>query len=145
MNKICTSIEQSKKLMELGIDINSADMWWAERYEGRVAENGQYIVAEEPYYYSSLIKPSDINYSQDTIKDIPAWSLTALFEILPNNEVTSTTVTRGGWNIEPPKYLDIWFAEYETENHDNDFSLSAGNPVDAAFEMIVKLKEQNLI
>jgi len=28
MNKICTSIEQSKKLIELGIDINTADMCW---------------------------------------------------------------------------------------------------------------------
>lgn len=28
MNKICTSIEQSKKLIELGIDINTADMFW---------------------------------------------------------------------------------------------------------------------
>ena len=25
MNKICTSLEQSKKLIELGIDINTAD------------------------------------------------------------------------------------------------------------------------
>lgn len=28
--KICTSIEQSKKLVELGIDINTADMYWEE-------------------------------------------------------------------------------------------------------------------
>lgn len=28
MNKICTSIEQSKKLIELGIDINTADFMW---------------------------------------------------------------------------------------------------------------------
>ena len=28
MNKICTSIEQSKKLIELGIDIDTADMFW---------------------------------------------------------------------------------------------------------------------
>ena len=28
MTKICTSIEQSQKLMELGIDINTADMSW---------------------------------------------------------------------------------------------------------------------
>jgi hypothetical protein len=28
MNKICTSIEQSKKLLELGIDVNTADMYY---------------------------------------------------------------------------------------------------------------------
>ena len=27
-SKICTSIEQSKKLIKLGIDIYSADMYW---------------------------------------------------------------------------------------------------------------------
>lgn len=26
MNKICTNLEQSKKLIELGIDVNTADM-----------------------------------------------------------------------------------------------------------------------
>ena len=29
MSKICTSIEQSKKLIELGIDVNTADMYWS--------------------------------------------------------------------------------------------------------------------
>ena len=28
MNKICTSIEQSQKLIKLGIDVNTADMCW---------------------------------------------------------------------------------------------------------------------
>lgn len=27
-NKICTSLEQSQKLIELGIDVNTADMFW---------------------------------------------------------------------------------------------------------------------
>lgn len=29
MNKICTSFKQSKKLIELGIDINTADMHYS--------------------------------------------------------------------------------------------------------------------
>lgn len=28
MNKLCTSLEQSKKLIELRIDVNTADMYW---------------------------------------------------------------------------------------------------------------------
>ena len=28
MNKICTSIDQSKKLIELGLDVKTADMFW---------------------------------------------------------------------------------------------------------------------
>lgn len=29
MNKICTSIERSQKLIEMGIDINTADVYWS--------------------------------------------------------------------------------------------------------------------
>jgi hypothetical protein len=91
MNKICTTIEQSKKLIKLGIDVNTADMWWAERYKGYTTMDFQYIVDEEPYYYLSLTRPSNNNYSQDTIKDIPAWSLTALIQVLPITIVDSWT------------------------------------------------------
>jgi len=123
MNKICTSLEQSKKLLELGIDRKSSDMY---------------------YWCGSDLRIGGYK-AQDEELDIPAWSLAVLLDILPNDEVTSTTVTRGGWNIKPAKYLDIWFAEYETEKHDNDFSLSANNPIDAAFEMVVWLKENGKI
>ena len=38
MNKICTTIEQSQKLIELGVDVNTADM----RY-GYIAPLMQYL------------------------------------------------------------------------------------------------------
>ena len=123
MNKICTTIKQSKKLMELGIDRKTSDLY---------------------YWCGSNLRIGGYK-AQDEELDIPAWSLSALFEILPNDEVTSTTETRGGWDIKFEKYFDIWFAEYETEKHNNDFSLSASNPIDAAFQMVVWLKENNKI
>lgn len=124
MNKICTSLEQSQKLIELGIDVETADM----------------------YYTSEHSTPSIMTGAKsDYSSYIPAWSLAVLLDILPNDEVTTTTVTRGGWNSESAKYLDIWFADYETEKHDNDFSLSANNPIDAAFEMVCWLKENGKI
>lgn len=120
MNKICTSLEQSQKLIELRIDRNTADM----------------------YYTSEHSTPSIMTGAKsDYSSYVPAWSLAALLDILPNDEVTTTTVTRGGWNSESAKYLDIWFADYETEKHDNDFTLSEDTPLDAAFEMVVWLKE----
>lgn len=119
--KAYTDIEQSKKLAEI-LPLDTADMSY------------QHFIPD--VYIPQL-------YEQDEEDDIPAWSLSALLEILPNNEVTSTTVTRGGWDIKSAKYLDIWFAEYETEKHDNDFSLSADNPVDACYGMILKLHELN--
>lgn len=120
MNKICTSLEQSQKLIELGIDVETADM----------------------YYTSEHSTPSIMTGAKsDYSSYVPAWSLAALLDILPNDEVTTTIVTRGGWNSESAKYLDIWFADYETEKHDNDFTLSEDTPLDAAFEMVVWLKE----
>lgn len=136
MNKICTSLEQSQKLIELGIDVSTADMHYS---TWTILNEGEYILSPNQ---GETIEELQEAYGNQVI---PAWSLTALLEILPNNEVTSTTVTRGGWSSESAKYLDIWFAEYETEKHDNDFSLSADNPIDACYEMIIKLKKQNLI
>ena len=80
--KAYTDLEQSKKLAEI-LPLESADMWWAERYRGHTTKDYQFIVDDTPYYYLSLTKPSDGNYSLDTIKDIPCWSLAALLDVLP--------------------------------------------------------------
>lgn len=123
--KAYTSIEQSKKLAEI-LPLESADMWWAERYAGRVTENGQYVVAEKPYYYPSLVKPSDINYSQDTIKDIPVWSLAALLGVLPYPSLHKTFI---GWRCD----------SYDKEGQTCRLGENADNPVDTCYEMILKL------
>ena len=64
MNKICTSLEQSKKLLELGIDVNTADMyWWS-------TSKRSYIEAMDD---------GDFNEAEG---HIPAWSLSALMNLL---------------------------------------------------------------
>ena len=68
MNKICTSLEQSKKLMKLGIDVNTADMMW------------EYDSDKETYWNKPTIIPID---SYVFVDDIPAWSLTALEKLMP--------------------------------------------------------------
>lgn len=55
MNKICTSIEQSQKLIKLGIDVNTADMCW---------QNNEF----------------PIGFNDDDA--VPAWSLAALLNYL---------------------------------------------------------------
>lgn len=63
---IATSIEQSKKLIELGIDINTADMyWWHTSLR----------------YYLEAMDDGDFN---EVAGDIHAWSLSALMELIPN-------------------------------------------------------------
>ena len=137
MNKICTSVEQSKKLIELGINVNTADMFWT--YDFVVNDiNGLNVILDN-------LKPEE--------NDIPAWSLSALFKLLPifteptafsvNVSVPSVTKTDNGW----------------LSKYDGDFTLNmnngkdteapveflADNSIDAAFELVCWLKETNRI
>lgn len=112
MNKICTDINQSKKLIELGIDINTADMLWT--YDFIVNDiNGLNVISEQ-------LKPEE--------KDIPAWSLTALMELIPPGNILLRDALNG-------KYKCI-------NTIDSDYG---DNPVDVAFEMVVWLKQNGKI
>ena len=64
---VCTSIEQSNRLIELGINPKTADMGWFKAYSLR----------EEIY------KPYIIGYKLENHQsDIPAWSIYKLIEII---------------------------------------------------------------
>lgn len=136
--KAYTDIEQSKKLAEI-LPLESADLWWAERYAGRM-ENWEYIVEEKPTYYLSLTKPSDNNYSQDTIKDIPCWSLAALLSVLPSvikrngKRMFLTLEKAGAYNLyykSPDRLDELWETKEE--------------PIDACVELIIDLHELKLL
>lgn len=141
--KSYTDLEQSKKLVEI-LPIESVDIWWAERYKGRVTENGQYIVDEEPYYYLSLTNPSENNWSQDQIKDIPCWSLAALLDAIPQE------IFDGEYIINITEGCDnrwiLTYDHYENKNH-SYYGLSSGadNLVDACYEMILNLHKLKLL
>ena len=126
--KAFTSLEQSKKLADF-LPLESADMCYR-----IVAYNPNNTHVYQPYCFVGTLS-----------NDIPCWSLAALYSILPNNKKETTTLSRGGWKIEPVEYLDNWWCEYEDENHTKDFTVSADNPVDACVEMINKLHEQKLL
>lgn len=127
--KAFTDIKQSEKLAKI-LRVESADLWYAECYDGHVESNGEYVVAKEPYYYPSLTKPSESNYSQDTIKDIPCWSLAALLSILPRPSLHRDRYGKWYCDAEPNRLY---------------FSSHYDNPVDACVEMILKLHELNLL
>ena len=135
--KAYTDINQSKELAEI-LPLESADLWWAERYTGTVKENGEYIVNETPFYYRSLIQPSATNYSQDIINDIPCWSLAALLNVLPKcyNHYKSEFRLKLVRNED-----DKWCCCYEAKC----YTAQCDNPIDACYEMILKLHEQKLL
>lgn len=138
MTKAFTDIEQSKKLADI-LPIESADMWWAERYEGHTTMDYQYVVEETPYYYLSLKKPSIDNYSQDTINDIPCWSLAALLGVL---QKAAYSIDEDA-NVMLDSYKTV---EWHLGINNSDLELvTESNPVDACYEMILRLKEKNLL
>jgi hypothetical protein len=110
--KICTNIEQSKKLAEF-LPIESADMCWQKIYD----ENhllSDYRIELLPFrLYSGL--------------GVPAWSLAALLDVLPSATLDSSS----------DHYYRLHCMTKYTEWYDN--------PVDACYEMIIKLHEQNLL
>lgn len=119
MNKICTTIEQSKKLVELGIDINTADIWW----NCRGAICAPLMYCEYP------------TCEKRTEKDIPAWSIAALLSVLPKG----TDIVKEEADTENERYMCTVGAK------DDIISTFGNNPVDACYEMIIKLHDQGLL
>lgn len=132
LNKICTSIEQSQKLVELGIDVNTADII--------------YNVFDESYIRHGT--PIDKYH-------MPAWSLVALLEMLPNEISTSE-------NFADKYQIDI--RKYDGENNTTWYQIAYGNDrgssgewhdmintgekkniIDCCFQMILKLHEHKLL
>ena len=130
--KAYTDIEQSKKLAEI-LPIESADMWWSKNfiYYNPTAAIG--ISAEYSNVYT-------YKFGED---DIPCWSLAALLD-----QLEDVVVDENGYNYqlqiikEGLQYYLVYegvddFASYDTPLFDD--------LVDACVEMIVKVKEKDLL
>ena len=118
MNKIYTDLYQSKKLLELGIDVDTADIYLYEGTDGN--------------YYPEF--PIERDYG-----DIPAWSLNSLLNIIKNrkdcNKVELFSNYSSKWVLIATYYDSIW----------KEKEIIAECPIDAAFEMICFLKENNML
>ena len=77
-NKICTSLEQSKKLIELGIDKKTSDMF---------------------YWHGEDIIKIGGDESQSDIFDIPSWSLTALLKLMPKFSLEKDISNNEGYQL----------------------------------------------
>lgn len=145
--KICTSIKQSKKLLELGIDMNTADMHY---YKNSF---GDYI---EGLYNSSDLKEG---CELKGIEYIPAWSLNALMNLLPSEFTTENEFGKYIYEIKIRKYklienVNLHQIAYGNYKFHEDGSSSWKDMIntgekeellDAAYEMVVWLKENNKI
>ena len=125
--KAYTDLEQSKVLAEI-LPLESADMGWYYTNNPNAARNQMWVGTKAEN------------------ADIPCWSLSALLDVLPNNEHIETTISRGGWKIDPVEYLpNTWWCGYEDTKNQTEFNISADNIVDACYKMVLKLHELNLL
>jgi len=128
-NSVCTSYEQSKSLLELGLDPNTADMKYDPRWDIPV------IISEYDY-------DSHLNYNPEYENtDIPAWSLTALLALMPKIKFFKDEDA-----YEPciSRYGDKYICHYNCSGADEHWYIE-DNPIDAAYNMVCWLKENNKI
>lgn len=114
-----TDLKQSKKLMELGIDANTADMCHRYRWSNN----------------SFILLPCAEKAREPITGDIPAWSLSALLSVLPRIEHLRPSI-----DLNPKLDSNEVAIYYHSE--DSPY-IVRDNLIDAAFEMICWLKENN--
>lgn len=121
-----TSLEQSKKLAEI-LPLESADMCWTNHCYGSI-RSSMTISAISTYEYKKLLE----RFADSTSIDVfyPAWSLAALLNVLPKID--------GLRPIMDLEEVSLYYTKAE-------LYVTATNPLDACYEMIIKLKEKNLL
>lgn len=130
---ISTSIEQSKHLLELGLNPDSADMFWNYSASlGNTDINGRIAVS---YHDNLFVGKCD--------GAIPAWSLSALLEVMPSNigdydlYITKHEYVDGGhgYNVEYNRGFTISVLHKGTNR----------DLLTAAYEMVCWLLEQKIL
>lgn len=127
--KSYTDLEQSKILKEI-LSIESADMvLWGKDFK---------------YVYADIHAQEFMKGLEDRkMKYVPCWSLAALLDVLPDEITDDGDVFRnmffhlkGKYIIQYPRLTTLW---------PSLLSVEADNPIDACYEMICWLKENNKI
>ena len=121
--KAYTDLEQSKKLAEI-LPLESADMSY------------QYFV---PEFLGEGYSPSLIKKEEDD--DVPCWSLAALLGVIPYN----ITFNKAVYRFKLVKFPDHWECYHENFGTVSTNIFKADNPIDACYEMIIKLYELKIL
>ena len=123
---IATSIEQSKKLVELGIDPSTADMCYK-----------MFSTGDSKWLYELIpCHPLEV--------DIPAWSLSALLELMPSHIDKIGTFLRLRMD-KSEEGFNIWYEDDGTGLCVENSDIIESTPIDVAFEMVCWLKENKHI
>ena len=120
--KSYTDLEQSKKLEEI-LPIESADMIWKKELKYRICSD-EYKVSESDFIYCPTFKEEKIimlNF------DVPCWSLTALLNAIPSSTLDSSDSHH--YRIRCNERYSEWY----------------DNPIDACYNMILRLHKLNIL
>ena len=140
MAKICTDIDQSKKLLELGVDVITADMRYGYiapyDFSDRMYDGGY---DEVPYPKDFLLK--NPNFSANEYDgELPAWSLNALLGLMPTDDKKDEyyVVAESHSDYHTVSYRNCWDGCIHSEYSEESL-------LDAAFDMVCWLKENGKI
>lgn len=90
------------------------------------------IESADMYWSFGNIKFMDNDYDSNVVQHIPAWSFTALISVLPEGYSFILTKSFNG-------------KDYYCKLDGKPIETMADNPLDACYEMIIKLNELNLL
>ena len=117
--KSFTDLSQSKTLSKI-LPLESADKHW--------------IILDGAINRARVYDEFDLrefNFDKNTLREyIPCWSLAALLSVLPNGIVMNKDSQNGRYHFSS-KYIGTY--------------VTADNPVDACYKLILKLNELNLL
>lgn len=125
-----TSLEQSKILKDI-LPIESADMCWCNNsikgvnYTDKFSTN-LCTIKEMKELFDSTLNGWDKYWEL-----IPCWSLAALLSVLPANKLEKEF--DGKWRF------SVYLASGRHDSHEHD------NPIDACYEIILRLNRLNLL
>lgn len=120
--KAYTDIEQSRHLLEIGIPAESADMFYS------YAMN----INTKEWIYDT--EPTVIGITTIDIGDIPCWSLAALLELMPNYILHS-----------PSPLEEKYYCCRSLHSDFADMEFYGSTPIDAAYKMVIWLKENKYV
>ena len=126
--KSFTDISQSKTLSKI-LPLESADGGW-------YGTNNPLAANTKFWLYTKYTEKAAF----------PAWSLASLFNILPViiGDILSENTLR--LRIDKGEFdFNIWYESLDTGMVEEGLDIIRNNPVDACYEMILKLHKQNLI
>lgn len=125
---VVTSIEQSKELLRLGLPADSADMSWYDIEYNNPCKNDWVLM----FGYNVNSCPKIY---------IPAWSLSALLEVMPDK----LTDGRAHYYLESDLKSEIYYTAYGTIVPSKKGYTLKANLFDAAFEMVRWLLKMEII